>query len=71
MIKMTSDEQLEQMIRERNEFENRVKALEGELSEMCQAMIQLFNGGWDEEAQESIDDEARRLMDKNKHYIKS
>jgi hypothetical protein len=68
---MTSDEQLEQMIRERNEFENRVKVLEGELSEMCQAMIQLFNGGWGEEAQELIDDEARRLMDKNKHYIKS
>ena len=67
---MTSDRQLEKMINERNEFERKLIKAEKELGEMCQALIYRFNGGWDEEHQGMIDDEARRLIYKNKHYIK-
>ena len=67
---MTSDRQLEKMINERNEFERKLINAEKEIGEMCLSMINMFNGGWDEEHQGMIDDEARRLIDKNKHYIK-
>ena len=66
----SEDEQLELIIHDRNKFERKAIALEKELGEMCQALINRFNGGWDEEQQGMIDDEARRLIDKNKHYIK-
>ena len=66
----SEEEQLELIINERNKFERKAIALEKEVGEMCQAMSNMFNGGWDEEHQGMIDDEARRLIDKNKHYIK-
>ena len=66
---MTEDEQLEQIIRERNEFERENIRLKSELGEMCEAMINIFNGGWDEEHQKSIDEEAKRLINKNKQYV--
>ena len=63
------DEQLEQIIRERNEFERENTRLKSELGEMCEAMINTFNGGWDEEHQKAIDEETNRLINKNKQYV--
>ena len=67
---MNSDKQLEKMIKERNEFERENIRLKKDLGEMCQAMCDQFNGAWDEEHQRIADDETRRLIDKNKRYIK-
>lgn len=63
------DEQLEQIIRERNEFERENIRLKSELGEMCEAMISMFNGGFDEEHQKAIDEDANRLINKNKQYV--
>tara|TARA_R110000764_G_scaffold29681_3_gene69403 strand:+ start:194 stop:568 length:375 start_codon:yes stop_codon:yes gene_type:complete len=43
--------------------------LKSELGEMCEAMINMFNGGWDEEHQKCIDEESNRLINKNKQYV--
>ena len=43
--------------------------LKSELGEMCEAMINIFNGGWDDEHQKCIDEESKRLINKNKQYV--
>lgn len=53
-----------------NKLEQKTIKAENELGEMCQAMIDMFNGGWDDECQRILDDEFRTLIDKNKRYIK-
>ena len=63
------DEQLEQIIRERNEFERENIELKLDLGEMCEAMIYMFNGGWDDEHQKCIDKEVNRLINKNKQHV--
>mgnify|MGYP003624436812 CR=1 FL=1 len=45
---MINDGQLEQMILERNTFELETIKLKKDLGVMCQALIDGFNGGWDE-----------------------
>jgi hypothetical protein len=68
---MINDGQLEQMILERNTFEAENIELKKELGDMCQVMINMFNGGWDEEQQRDIDNAARAIIRKNdKHIIK-
>ena len=43
--------------------------LKSELGEMCEAMINIFNGGFDEEHQKVIDEDVNRLINKNKQYV--
>ena len=37
--------------------------------QMCESMINMFNGGWDEDHQKCIDEDAKRLINKNKQYV--